>query len=783
MKPCILYFILVFVSFPCFAQNNSPLQIALINDSNVGFSVEFENTIKSEISDLLSSRTDLTFESYYLRTNAEQSFEMIEQIYEAGETDIVIGIGLVSSVFLSRRDSYPIPTISNVVIDRELLGLPITEDAASGIHNYTYIQSPFDVKKDLEIFYELTPYKKLGLLLDANVGQLSGFLRDYFEERVPDDVAFEIVNFEETPSETAQSIGDHYDALYILSFGRYTESETRDFFHELNHLGIPTFSLTGRDQVRLGAMAGMAPPNYILSMIRRLAVDVMKIAEGINASELPVTLETSGEDFVINMQTLKHLKLNPDFDLLNQAILLDLEVTEGEQTWSLESLIYESLKTNLGLIASRQEVALAEQDVKIASSNLLPDLSVSSSATLIDQNRVDNSNGQAATLSWLANATLTQAIYNEPALANVAIQKILKESQDEFLQQAELDVILETAAAFLSYLQAKSIVRIQNENVDVTHQNLNISESKAALGYSAMSEVYRWRTQLAQNIIDLNIAISNLNQARININRIINRDQREEFNVVDIDLVNSLLLGAHPELENRIRNQRDLDRLTDFFVIRCFEYLPELKQLGYSLEAQERSLLSSQRSLYVPKLNLQASADQPVEYFGASTPLSGFPGLTKDLQWAVTAQVTLPIFQGGFRKANIQRDKISIDRVRAQQKDLTNSLEAQLRSNMQILSASYQQVELSNQAADYSNKNFEIIQDLYRQGQTNIITLVDAQNASLTSELNANNAVYQLLIDYLTVERSIGTFYFLMTEEEKSEFIRALMDAVLTERN
>lgn len=757
----------------------SPYRIALINDDDVGFAPSFEQSIIKEITDLLGSRTEVEFSSYVIKDDASETDLMIEEIYANNQADLIIGAGIIASINLSHREPYSIPTIASVVTDRNLLNLPIDENDGSGIKNFTYIQTPFDVEKDLKLFYELFPYKNLGILLDTEVGQMQGFFRSYFRSRIPDSINFELLRYQETPQKTLEVIGDNFDAVYILSFLYFDEEEVKEFYHELNHRGIATFSLTGREQVRLGAMAGLAPSNFTLSMQRRLALDVMNIYEGADAGTLSTTIPKTGDDFVINMQTLKHLKIYPDFDLLNQAILLDIEVTEGLQAWTIESLIYEALRTNLGLSVAQKSVDLSDQDIKIAASNLKPQFDLSSSAAWIDPTRVDNSNGQAADVSWLANATLNQVIYNEPAMANVAIQKILKESQNEYLRQVELDIVLETAAAYLNYLQARSITRIQNENVDVTNQNLNISESKEALGYSSISDVYRLKTQLAQNIIDLNSSLSNLNQARININRIINRDQTEEFNIADLREANEFSLGGRPELENVINNQGDLDRLTDFFVERCFTHLPELKQIEFSIQAQERSLLSSQRSLYLPKLNLQAAADQPIQYFGAAIPPQGFPGLKKDLQLSLSAQVALPIFQGGLRKATIQRDKVSVDQLRDQHQDLLNSLEAQLRSNMQILSASYQKVELANSAAEFSDKNFEIVQDLYRQGQADIIRLVDAQNASLSSELNANNALYQLLIDFLTVERSTGGFYFLMSEGEQADYIREFIDAVM----
>lgn len=773
---------LLFYSFlMCFqATSQESLTIALLNDDSLNFSKGFEDLFKQEVRAIQSSRSDVAFRTIYAGTNPTEISASIEEAMGDDEIDILVGLGLTTSTVLSQFKSYSKPSIASIIIDRHLLNLPITHKGTSGLNNFTYIESPFDVKKDLEVFYEITPYKNLAILLDTDLRIFSSFLNTYFEERVPSEATFTVLTVQPGVQSTLDQITDEIDGLYVLSTDRYPDDIAREFYHEINHMGLPTFSLTGRRQVELGALAGMAASNFLPNVARRMAIDILRISEGENASTLPVQLENLGEDFVINMNTLKHLEIYPDFELLNRAILLYLEDTEGTVTWSLESLIFEAIKSNLGISISEKEVLLVEEDVKIAASNLKPQLSASSSATWIDQNRVDGSNGQAASVSWLANATLNQVIYSEPAMANVAIQKLLKESANEELRQAKLDVILESAGAFLNFLQAKSIVRIQNENVDVTNQNLSISESKEALGYSSISDVYRLRTQLSQNVIDLNNALSNLNQARININRILNRDQREIFNAEDVVQGEMISLGSNSELEGRINNQRDLDKMTDLFVKRAFEYLPELKILEYSIQAQERSLLSNNRSLYLPQINLHGTFDQPIKYFNPSTPPQGFPGLSKKPQLGLSAQVSFPIFQGGFRKANIQRDKITIDQLQDNQQDLRNSLEAQLRSNMQILSATYQQLELSQQAADYSKKNFDIIQDLYRQGQADIIRLVDAQNASLFAELNAINAFYQLIIEFLTVERATGKYFFLMSDTEKDAFFKEVYDTILS---
>lgn len=104
--------------------------------------------------------------------------------------------------------------------------------------------------------------------------------------------------------------------------------------------------------------------------------------------------------------------------------------------------------------------------------------------------------------------------------------------------------------------------------------------------------------------------------------------------------------------------------------------------------------------------------------------------------------------------------------------NLRNLLELQLRSNLETAGASFGNLRLSREAALAARKNFEIAQNSYRQGLLNITSLIDAQNAALQSEINAINAVYQFVADFLAVERSVGRYHFLSTTEEQTAFFQ-----------
>ena len=95
---------------------------------------------------------------------------------------------------------------------------------------------------------------------------------------------------------------------------------------------------------------------------------------------------------------------------------------------------------------------------------------------------------------------------------------------------------------------------------------------------------------------------------------------------------------------------------------------------------------------------------------------------------------------------------------------------------MELVNASYNNIRLTRSAAEAAQKNIGIVQDLYRSGQVNVVTLVDAQNSLLGAQINATNAAYQFMIDYFSLQRSVGNYNFLATAEQKAAFLQRFLN-------
>ncbi|MDP5169719.1 MAG: TolC family protein, partial [Bacteroidia bacterium] len=537
----------------------------------------------------------------------------------------------------------------------------------------------------------------------------------------------------------------------------------------------------GSSSVEEGAMASRAHNQSGQILARRIALNALAILEGENASEQPVATIDAGDDFVINLKAVEQSGVYPSWKAFGQARLINIAKQTTGNTVSLRSVIAKALTQNLSYQIAKLETQAGAQDVRLAVSDLLPNLELRSNFVAIDQARSEASFGSTQPYTWSAAAELDQAILVEPLLANLKIQKLLQASRIASQDQTSLDVILEVTEAYFNILLARNVVLLQNQNVDNTRTNLNLAQNKESVGYAGVSEVYRWESQLAFNKIDLNDAQATYRSAQFRLNQLLNEPQSQSFALEETELGESMLSLLDEKVFFYLQNPGQLDKLSGFLVAEGKRNLPELRQVGLSLEAQQRLLQSRNRAFYLPTLGLNAASGYNIYQGGYE---SGdeippqfeeiFPEPITSPTWNVAIGLSLPLYQGGSRVALQQQTQVDVMRIRQQQTDLENQLELRIRSTLQQAGASYAEIGLARQAAESAQKNMVIAQNGYREGVVPVAQLIDAQEAALQAEILASNAVYSFLLDFLTVERAIGFYYFLAEPAKQEAFLDRL---------
>ena len=92
---------------------------------------------------------------------------------------------------------------------------------------------------------------------------------------------------------------------------------------------------------------------------------------------------------------------------------------------------------------------------------------------------------------------------------------------------------------------------------------------------------------------------------------------------------------------------------------------------------------------------------------------------------------------------------------------------ARIRTGLHNIGATYPSIRLAKKASDAATSNLKLVTESYRVGSVSFIDLIDAQNAALSAELSAANAVYDFLIDLMEVQRATARFDFFVSPDER----------------
>ncbi len=340
-----------------------------------------------------------------------------------------------------------------------------------------------------------------------------------------------------------------------------------------------------------------------------------------------------------------------------------------------------------------------------------------------------------------------------------------------------MDIALDAAVAYLNVLRAKTLERIERENMGLTRANLETAELRVSVGAATLSEVYRWETQIAGNRQAVIDAAAQRELTEIELNRILHRPLEEAFETFETELDDPLVISNYERLDPYINNPWSFDVFRQFVAREALEASPELQALGSLVRASERVLQSTKRSFWLPTFALDAGLTNTFATGGAgSDPGATTPGLAaaNDLNWSLGFRLSYPLFTGSSRFAERAQAADELARVELERDAVAQRVEQRVRASLFQMGASSAGIELSTDAADAAHNNYDLVLTAYRAGLGSILDLLDAQNAALTADGVAANAAYDFLIDLMRMRRAAGRTGTFRSVDESEAFFQRL---------
>lgn len=776
----IVKFVLVFLLFPM-AIAAQPVRVGLAKDASEGEFGLFSQEIRSEIEALTLAKEGVVFKELSADWQTEAVRENLHALLNDSEVDVVITLGYLSSEAAADLKDYPKPVIAATILDPELQGLPDTAGHGSGIANFAWIESLIRLKSDVHSFARIFSFSRLAVILPGDLYSAFPDLVEWLQGQFDDfDVTFVPLEKDES---VAGVLPAGTDAVMVFPLIRHSGEAIRDLFRELNTQGIPSLSLSGVNYLEHGATVSFTPQFTFQQMARQVAVRVIKASEGTDLADVPAMTDERDRVPFVNMESLRLTGRYPQWSHLADAVLFHVAEIPGEKL-SLHQALGMALENNLEGKITEQNVLMAQNDVRLAKSLVLPHVEVSGTGVQLSENLVESSMGQRGEYTVSGSVSLKQVIYSEAAYANIALKKLVAENARHSSRQTTLDIVLDVSEAYISLLFAKNNLQIKNQNVTATLQNLELAKAREESGEGRVSDVNRWISELNLARMELNDARAGHRAAMYRLNELLDLPAENAIATPDSVNLTQTIIPHQYMLDSCFVRSGQTEHYADFLISEMMFHSPELQQLATAGEMIDRQKVMKIRQMYLPEVALIGSADQAFVREGViRNPQLPVPPPPDDITWNLGLRVSIPLFEGGSKRTEIQRAAIEQDKMAWQKDALLNKMETGIRSNVQFLQASYRELKLSEDAARAAEENYHAVQDAYAQGMVNVAQLIDARNVMTRTSHVALGSHYQYILDYIRTERLQGNFSFLDDETEKELYVIRLLNHLNQEEN
>lgn len=755
--------------------------IAQKESYSIGFLLDYSNPeieslldkLEIEIERVVGEDANIIFpENNRLKNDFKR--DLARSNYEAyinSEIDIIIAFGIINSAEISQLESYSKPTVLFGTLSKEL----ISEDFTSKqIENFTTILTLQSYEEDLNFLKEIASPKKVGVILEKSFADNMPVSSLFSDLQTKLDLEISLISFD-TLDDILNSLDD-LDAVYLIGGFYLSNDEIKRLAKELIDRNLASFTTTPTKDVENGLLASSHDESEIDQYFRRIALTVESIVNDDITQQS--TIIESDRNVSINFNTAEQIGITLKYSLIAKTNLVgQANERYPDKTYSLIEVMQEAIKENLSLESARQSIEISDEDVRLAKSEYLPNLAISANGNIVDPELADASNGQNPQFSTDGAVGLSQLVFSPEANANITIQQAIRDAQEQNYRSDELNTVFDAANAYFTALILKANLSIQNQNLELTKYNLKIATENYEAGQAGKSDVLRFKSERIQNTQELIEAVNQLDQSYYALNQVLNNPIDNKIDVEDAVIQKGVFSNYNYEQLGEFLDNPQLRKpFVKFLVSEALNNAPELKALDYNIQAAQRSASLFGVGRFLPDIGVQG---QYFYQFSRSGEGSTFPPLFPVIPqgyYNVGLNVSIPIFNQNKQNINEQIAQIQIEQLATNRSDVQLSIERNVNDAVLEIVNQITNIELSRVFEETAKEALELTQASYANGAVNIVQLLDAQNNFLQAQLASVNANYTYLQSAIQLERFIGSFFLLQTEEERNEFIQRFLE-------
>ena len=411
-----------------------------------------------------------------------------------------------------------------------------------------------------------------------------------------------------------------------------------------------------------------------------------------------------------------------------EAIQQKLSETDPDQvTWSLQDCINYAALNNLTVLDAQLDASSAAVNYKQSKQQRLPNLTGSASESYsrgysIDPITSNYVNQDIFSTSTSLNTSIT--LFQGSQLNNQIDQNALLLDQSAlFIEEAKNNITLSLTEAYLQALYYKEAIAVAKNTLAGSQQESKIAKSRYDAGAIAKKDYSDALSQEASNNYELIQAQNSYEAQLLLLRQLLELEPETTFDIVDpdIDYNGSTLL---------------LDKVDVYH--NALNTLPEIAASKLDIDISEKDLEIA-KGAYLPTLSLTGSLGSG---YTSIQDMSFTDQFDINFNQRLGLSLSVPIFNRGQTKANVQNAKINIEKaniaMRTQEKELYNKVETAWRNAR----SSQEQLLAAEAARNAAKDSYDLAQKQYEVGAINTTDLVLTQNTYSNAEQNYIQAKY-----------------------------------------
>ena len=793
------------------APNDITIELSFVfdgpSDKNKAILETFQKTItKSLLPDYKAAfPADLVFTGDWTEASAKA---VSEKALKSRATS-VISLGYMSSEYLSDRKN------------KNKFVITIGEYGLRDMGSAAFFNPVKQYVNDFILYKKLVPTQhKTAILMNENFYNTqkdwNKIIKSKFEEKKCDLDFVVIPVSAKNVQASLNKIPADVDSVFATPLFNLSTEQRKEVYAYLNSKKLPSFSSLGKEDVELGAMLGTSTPDVDRKLAEATSFNICGVLHGaaVKTEKIPFF-----DDKVIfyNKDTGNLIGYSAPLRLLNNCeVISHIEKPKYDLTYVFNKME----ESNLDVQRKRYLIDAARRSTVSAYLRYLPTLRIDLGHQTYNKDYALSYSGTPTRVGQFVLG-LDQVIYSPDLVTNIIVKhKKLKFDKAEKVL-VEQNMGLQLGFLYVETLMLENMIKVQEEQLNETRENLAIAKVRMQSGFCGKEEVLRWAGQVSEEEKRLLQMKADYNNTRITINKILYKDQKEDYTFAPLTAKDPAFFTNQIHIIDHVRTPEKLEKFTDELVKQVVYLSPETTKLKAAIAMKKAEISNYGQKFFMPnaKISLeygsQFDRNIPYEDSGHNQLKSGmatnagfqamdkyaqavqgglapdsaagmagvatgaywdywnnspYLGLDKTYARFMIAAQWKPI-EGGHKIAEIARCKAELNELQAYLEQVNTELEMNVREVVNRAISKYFMIEKSYKAMFAEAENYQMVKARYLQGKSPINQLADAQHLYLGAKLEAMNSQYNFFKELFWVQRGLVSINWTKASDEAKAWI------------